>query len=174
MLAATTIDDPITVRAAADGDADSLHAYLAALTAEQLPVLFARAQAPTRERVAEMIARNTSDQRYLLLVAIEDGRVVGMLDFFGKPLAQQHHVGGFGMTVDRGWRGRGIGTRLLRSLLAWAAQRGYRRIELEVFANNPDAIRLYEREGVVPEGRRRGAIVVDGAEIDLVLMARRI
>jgi len=49
-----------------------------------------------------------------------------------------------------------------------------RRRNLEVFANNPDAIRLYGREGFVHEGHRRGAIVVDGAEIDLVLMTRRI
>jgi RimJ/RimL family protein N-acetyltransferase len=174
MLVSTTVREAVTIRAAAQDDADWLHAYLAALAAEQLPVLFTRAQAPTRERAAEMIARNTTDERYLLLVAVEDRRVVGMLDFLGKPHAQQRHVGAFGMTVDRSFRGRGIGTRLLRALIAWAARRGYRRIELEVFANNPDAVRLYQREGFVHEGRCRGAIMVDGAEIDLLLMAKRI
>ena len=97
-----------------------------------------------------------------------------MLDFFGKPAAQQRHVGGFGMTVRRERRGQGIGRRLLHALLDWTKPRGYRRIELEVFANNPGAIRLYEREGFAQEGRRRGTVMVGDTEVDMLMMAKRV
>jgi putative acetyltransferase len=171
---AQEVCEAITIRAAEAADGDALHAYLAALTAEQLPVLFARSEPPARERVTEMIARNGSDQRYLLLVARDGDGVVSMLDFFGKPAAQQRRVSGFGMTVQRERRGQGIGRRLLHALLDWTKPRGYHRIELEVFANNPGAIRLYEREGFVHEGRRRGAVMVGDTVVDMIMMAKRV
>ena len=49
---------------------------------------------------------------------------------------------------------RGLGTALLRAVLAWSAAAGARRLSLEVRAGNTPAIRLYERFGLRPEGRR--------------------
>jgi GNAT superfamily N-acetyltransferase len=166
--------DTLTIRPALPFDAEPLHAYLAALADERLPVLFARATPPVPERVLAMIARNTGDERYRLLLAVEDGGIAGMLDFIGAANAQQRHVGGFGMSVRRERRGRGIGTRLLRTLYGFTIGRGYRRLELDVFATNRGAIGLYEREGFLHEGRRRGAVMVGEAEVDLLLMAKRI
>ncbi len=166
--------DTLTIRPALPFDAEPLHAYLAAIAAEKLPVLFAREAPPAAERVAAMIARNTGDERYCLLLAVEDSGVAGMLDFMGASHAQQRHVGGFGMSVRRDQRGRGVGTRLLRTLYGFALGRGYRRLELDVFSNNKGAIGLYEREGFLHEGRRRGAVMVGEAEVDLLMMAKRI
>lgn len=53
-------------------------------------------------------------------------------------------------------RRRGTGAALLRAVLAWAAEHGARRLGLEVRAGNTAALRLYERLGLKPEGRRRG------------------
>jgi RimJ/RimL family protein N-acetyltransferase len=53
-----------------------------------------------------------------------------------------------------------------------AEEAGLTRIELEVFASNHAAIRLYERHGFVIEGVKRGARVLDGIVDDLVCMAR--
>ncbi|MDZ4064392.1 MAG: GNAT family N-acetyltransferase, partial [Coriobacteriia bacterium] len=51
---------------------------------------------------------------------------------------------------------------------------GVHRIEIEAFANNPDVVRLYERLGFEHEGRREGAVVVDGKYVDVVLLAKRL
>lgn len=166
--------DTLTIRPALPFDAAALHAYLIALCDERLPVLFARAAPPPEDRVAAMIARNTADERYCLLLAVEENGIAGMLDFMGEPRPQQHHVGSFGMSVARDRRGRGIGTRLLRALAGFAARRGYSRLELEVFSTNRSAISLYEHDGFVHEGRRRGAVMVGDAEVDLLMMAKRI
>ncbi len=142
--------------------------------AERLPVLFAREAPPTPEQVAAMIARNTDDERCALFVAVENGAVVGMLDFSRLARPQQRHVGSFGMSVARSARGRGIGTRLLRALYAFAKEHGYRKLELEVFATNGPAIVLYESQGFVHEGRRRGAVMVGEEAVDLLLMGKGI
>lgn len=58
--------------------------------------------------------------------------------------------------------------------IASAVAQGMERIELEVFASNARAIRLYERLGFVTEGVKRGARKLDGVYEDNVLMAWRL
>jgi RimJ/RimL family protein N-acetyltransferase len=163
-----------TIRTALPSDAEALTDYIAAIVAERLPVLFAREAPPAPEQVAAMIARNAADERACLLLALDGAAVVGMLDFSGHARAQQRHVGSFGMSVARAARGRGIGTRLLRALYAFAKEHGYRKLELEVFASNGPAIVLYESHGFVHEGRRRGAVMVGDEAVDLLLMGKGI
>ncbi len=52
-------------------------------------------------------------------------------------------------------RGRGVGTRLLRFLLEFAAGQGCREATLEVRPSNETALRLYRRAGFLPVGRRK-------------------
>ena len=67
-------------------------------------------------------------------------------------------------------RERGYGRLLLTSILNQAFDSGFQRIELEVFASNARAIRLYDRLGFVVEGRRRQLIKIDDRRDDLILM----
>ncbi|MBX3065815.1 MAG: GNAT family N-acetyltransferase [Anaerolineae bacterium] len=51
------------------------------------------------------------------------------------------------MSVDKSLRRAGIGSRILRALIAAARQRGYQRIVLETTATWDDAIDFYKRHG---------------------------
>jgi ribosomal-protein-alanine N-acetyltransferase len=51
-------------------------------------------------------------------------------------------------------RRQGLGTALLRAILAWALQNGARHLALEVRAGNSPAIAFYQQFGLVDEGRR--------------------
>ncbi|GAA3695879.1 GNAT family protein [Arthrobacter ginkgonis] len=69
-------------------------------------------------------------------------------------------------------RGRGLGTEAIRLLLDYAfAQTDLFRIELEVYTFNTRALRVYERVGFIPEGRRRAAHVFDGVRFDAITMS---
>ncbi len=81
-------------------------------------------------------------------------------------------MGSIGISVDRDWRGRGIGTLLLEYLIDWAPAHGIAQIEIEAFANNPRAVALYERHGFEREGVRRGAVMVDGEYVDVICLGR--
>ncbi|GAB1364790.1 N-acetyltransferase [Rhodobacter sp.] len=70
-------------------------------------------------------------------------------------------------------RRRGLGRKLLARFIYQAQLRGAGRAFLEVSAENPGAIALYESAGFAASGRRRGYYAVpDGTRIDAVVMAR--
>lgn len=76
------------------------------------------------------------------------------------------------MSVARPHRGQGVGYDLLTRGIQWAQSTGIvTRMELKVYAENRPAIRLYERCGLVREGRRRSAIYQNGRYYDDLMMA---
>ena len=67
--------------------------------------------------------------------------------------------------------GQGYGTEATRLIVTYGfEQLGLHRIELEVFAFNPRAQRVYEKVGFVREGVRRDALFWDGAFHDAMIM----
>jgi len=103
-------------------------------------------------------------------LALADGVVVGWCDVTPLPFEGMRHVGRLGMGLLPAYRGQGLGKRLLREVLRRAFASGLLRVELEVFASNAAAIRLYDEERFVTEGRKRRARILDGAADDTVVM----
>lgn len=69
-------------------------------------------------------------------------------------------------------RNRGFGTEASKLLLRFAFETlRLNRVELEVYAFNPRAIRVYQRLGFVMEGTRREALYWDDEWIDAHIMA---
>jgi RimJ/RimL family protein N-acetyltransferase len=67
---------------------------------------------------------------------------------------------------------RGLGTEASRMILGHAFDTvGVHRVELEVYAFNPRARRVYEKIGFVYEGTKRAALCWDGEWIDAHTMA---
>lgn len=110
-----------------------------------------------------------------VLVAEVDGAPAGYLGL--RPptrLATNAHVRQVqGLAVAPARRGAGVGAALLAAADRRCAEHGVRRLTLRVLATNAPARRLYDRAGFVVEGVLRGEFVVDGREVDDVLMARR-
>jgi ribosomal protein S18 acetylase RimI-like enzyme len=89
----------------------------------------------------------------VFMVAEQEGRLIGQ----GISLVRTHKKGQTGriysLSVSEEARGKRIGLRLLRSMMAKLAERGVKRVYLEVEETNGRAIRLYERNGFKRVGR---------------------
>ena len=106
-----------------------------------------------------------------MMVALAGGKVVGWCDVRREFFPSRAHRRTLGMGLLPEWRGRGIGRRLLEATLAQARRSGFKRIELDVHADNPRAIALYEKAGFVREGIVRDASLIDSVFRDAILMA---
>lgn len=84
------------------------------------------------------------------VVAVGGGQVIGMLHVD----VSRFGFGEFGMCVDRDWRGRGVGSALVRAAISWSRDRGLHKLCLEVFPHNAAAIAMYRKAGFVQEGHR--------------------
>ncbi len=111
----------------------------------------------------------------LALLALIDGQLVGELDVrcAANRRVIRHHAM-LGISVRDGWRGRGIGSALMITLIDWAADHPFiEQLRLGVFADNHGALRLYEALGFVREGVRVRAFRRDSGDyVDDILMYR--
>ena len=108
------------------------------------------------------------------LVAEVDGHVVGncIIGRVGPAVtSEQAHVGELGISVDRKFRGRGIGTALLEQALEQSHSK-FEVLYLSVFSFNTRAQKLYERFGFTVCGLLPRAVKRRGQYFDLVRMAR--
>lgn len=109
-----------------------------------------------------------------MLVASVDGDLVGQINVMTFPNSpRRKHVGEIGMAVRDDWQGRGVGTALMQAAVDlsdnWLA---LTRLELEVFVDNPPAVRLYQKFGFEIEGVKRAFAYRDGRYVDVYAMAR--
>lgn len=105
------------------------------------------------------------------VVAVDGDRVVGGCDITPLQLKGFTHIGRLGMFVRREWRGQGIGKQLLTACLSAAKQAGLEKVELQVFADNLTAIRIYESAGFRREGLKARGRKWRGKYQDVALMA---
>jgi ribosomal protein S18 acetylase RimI-like enzyme len=104
----------------------------------------------------------------VMSVAEVDGRVVGncVVDRAGANASSEAgHVGTLGILVDAAFRGRGVGSALLRHAID-ACRGKFEVVRLSVFSVNQRAQRLYRRFGFevcghVPRAVRRGSTYFD-------------
>jgi len=129
------------------------------------------------EEGMKSIGRLLKDKRCLALVA-EVGagktrKIVGNLTLtrYGS-VEKTRHVRVLGMLVAKGYRGMGIGTKLIAYALEWArSQKDVEKVVLGVFSSNKRAFRLYERFGFKVEGVKRRHYIIAGNHADEIDMA---
>lgn len=108
-----------------------------------------------------------------VLVVEDDGDVVGYVAIHQPiPLPSHRHVLEInGLAVEPRHQGRGVGRLLVEESKKEARRRGARKLSLRVLAPNHSARRLYESCGFVVEGTLRAEFLLEGEEVDDVLMA---
>ncbi len=147
---------------------EGFHRCLDAVARERRYLAFL--QAPPLDSTRDFVLHNIA-HGVPQFVALRGREVVGWCDI--SPLEREgfRHCGRLGMGVRADARRRGIGTRLIERTVRAAIEMGLERIELEVYASNEPAIRLYEKVGFVVEGTKVRARKLEGAYDDMIEMA---
>ena len=162
----------LEIREASIENVRDVHRYMSRIFELQLSGLSLRPQGITLEETKKYLPVSLGSREQLCAVAVSGGRIAGQLTFSAYSKPEYTHGGIFGMSVDPEFWRQGVATRLLGFLDSWAAAAGFEKLDLEVWANNRPAIRLYEKSGYTHEGCRRNAIKTKGEVIDLMLMGK--
>lgn len=103
------------------------------------------------------------------LVVLDKDAIVGWCDITPHTYEGFTHVGHLGMGLLPNYRRQGWGTKLTSEALHFAFKTGLEKIELEVFASNVGAIKLYHNIGFSEEGCKRNARKLDGHYDDIIM-----
>lgn len=150
-------------------DARGFWVALASVAREKKYIL--TVEPPPFENTKAFVKDNV-EKNYAQYVAVCDDSIIGWADIIPLEHPTMAHVGSLGMGVVAEYRGQGIGSKLLSSVIHHAWESGLKRLELEVFSDNEAAIALYKKHGFVQEGVKRFARAIDGHYQDIIVMAQ--
>jgi L-amino acid N-acyltransferase YncA len=159
----------LTVRSARESDAEAIARIYNQGIEDRVATLETELRAP-EERRRWMAARGP---RHPVIVAEAAGTIVGWasLNQFNPRPAYQH-VADFSVYVERDWRGKGVGRRLLEALIELARGIGYHKMVLSAFPFNQSGVALYERLGFRTVGIYKEQGLLDGKWTDTIVMEK--
>ena len=165
----------VTLRPARAGDADAVCRIYNQGIEDRVATLETELRTP-EERREWMAARGP---RHPVIVAESGetpgapGTVVGWgsLNVF-NPRPAYRHVADFSVYVERAWRGKGVGHRLLERLIEVAREIGYHKMVLSTFPTNTGGVKLYKRLGFSRVGIYREQGKLDGQWVDTLIMEK--
>ena len=131
------------------------------------PVIVAEARLPERVERSEPLGRAGDSPGARPMVVIG----WGSLNQF-NPRKAYEHVADFSVYVEREWRGKGVGRRLLDRLIELAREIGYHKMVLSTFPFNEPGVALYERLGFRRVGVYREQGMLDGKWVDTLIMEK--
>jgi GNAT superfamily N-acetyltransferase len=110
----------------------------------------------TEQDMAERLEALAGQPEYVLFVAEETGRIVGLVGaFLGYALEFSGPWGRLmGLVVDEPFRGRGIGRRLMVRIEGWLRDQGATRLTLTSGKQRTEAHRFYRHLGYEETGLR--------------------
>lgn len=107
----------------------------------------------TPAQEGDFLKKKTESRDEIEIIAQVDDRVVGTAGIEHVGLKEKvRHRAEFGISVDKAYWGLGIGRALTEACIECAKTAGYMQLELEVVADNTNAISLYQSVGFIEYG----------------------
>ena len=169
-MVAFAISIMITLRAATADDAEAICTIFNQGIADRIATLETAPRTPDERR--QWLA-DRGPRHPVIVAGNDDGPIVGWesLNAF-NPRAAYDHVADFSVYVERSWRGRGVGARLLAGLIDRARDLNYHKLVLAALAHNAAGVALYTRAGFSPVGIYHEQGQLDGRWVDVLLMEK--
>lgn len=143
----------ITYRAARPSDAAQLLAFLKAVGAESDNLSFGADGVPfCAEQEAQFLESLSKDSRSVMLLALDGETIVANGCIEGYKNLRFRHRCNLALSVRKPYWGNGIGSELMRRLIAFARESGAEVISLEVRSDNERAKALYRKFGFIRYG----------------------
>ena len=124
------------------------------------------------EQAEKFLKEYSEDEKALLIFVFLNGEIAGSISLGDvSNMMKLKHRANFGVMVRKKYWNLGIGNLLITRILQIAKDTGYEQVELGVFENNENAIRIYKKIGFEEWGRvRRAFKLKNGNYYDEIIM----
>ena len=124
------------------------------------------------EQAEKFLKEYSEDEKALLIFVFLNGEIAGSISLRGvSNMMKLKHRANFGVMVRKKYWNLGIGNLLITRMLQIAKDTGYEQVELGVFENNENAIRIYKKIGFEEWGRvHRAFKLKNGNYYDEIIM----
>ncbi|MBO4864748.1 MAG: GNAT family N-acetyltransferase [Eubacterium sp.] len=126
----------------------------------------------TLEAEQEILEKLKNDPYVIMMAATVDGKIAGNGSIAGIGVKRKiQHRCSMAIALYKEYWNLGIGKAMIDYMTELAASIGWHQVDLEVVAENEQAIRLYKKCGFIETGRRHNALKFDdGTYHDEILM----
>ncbi|HEX7222176.1 MAG TPA: GNAT family protein [Candidatus Limnocylindrales bacterium] len=161
----------VYLRALEPDDAELIHSWYAHADTARLMGEWPRSLARRRADAETAVRESGRDWFAFVVCLVADDRPVGRADVF--EVDRLNGSAGFGLAIgEHSERGRGLGTDAVNAILDFCfGQLRLERVWLVTDSVNDRAQHVYEKTGMIHEGRLRKAFYQDGAYQDDIRMA---
>jgi hypothetical protein len=111
-------------------------------------------------------------KKFITVVCEVEQQIVGYVSVEESVWELSQHAGELGIAVLPQFRGVGVGSALLDSVLKAASEKGFKKVNLSVFHTNRYAISLYKRFGFKKVGRKKKQFCLNGKYVDEIIMEK--
>ncbi|MGF7087721.1 RimJ/RimL family protein N-acetyltransferase [Kroppenstedtia sanguinis] len=152
-------------------DAPELRQRLARVIRERVYLDETPDSLPDSQEQKEEI-KQIQDAGGMYAVVKVDGIIAGTAQLRKGSRGVSDHTATFRTWLIPGYRGMGLGKKLMEYTIDWAQDNNLEKINLDVWSNNERAIRLYRKYGFRLEGNRRRQGILNGEYVDEIFMSR--
>jgi RimJ/RimL family protein N-acetyltransferase len=156
-------------------DAEILKNYINKISLEKTFILMQGVQKTLRDEIKWIQNFLKTPNKTVIILAFVDKKLVGVSDISLKDEAKKH-IGSFGITITKKFRGQGIGEKLMDLVISESIKniKDLKIIELEVFGQNKTAQNLYRKLGFIEYGKLPKSLKRRGQFDDAIYMYKKI
>lgn len=168
----------ITIRHLRRDDVELLLSYINILSKEQTFIMYQGRQLvfEGEKKYVNDFVDKAEEGHAVKLMMFHGNILIGMGDITRSSFEAEPHVGNFGISIAKEWRGKGLGSFLMDKTLeeAQKTMTGLKIILLGVFSNNPIAENMYKKKGFMKYGNLPKGLLHKGEYIDHIYMYKTI
>ncbi|HPN38354.1 MAG TPA: GNAT family N-acetyltransferase [Melioribacteraceae bacterium] len=108
----------------------------------------------------------------IIILAKEGDELIGYIEGERGTFRRNRHVIHFNIAIKLLYTGKGVGAKLIKKFEKECENYNIERIELTVFCDNDNAVKLYKKMGYTIEGTKINSFKVNGIDKNEYLMAK--
>lgn len=161
----------IIIRNVSVEDAKSMIEYVNIISSESDNLTYGSGEFNfTVEQEQKYIESMNNNPLNLFIVATINDEIVSIAQIQSNKTIRLSHLGKIALSVKQKYWRKGIGNQMMKTLIQWAKNNNFKKLNLEVVTTNEGAISLYKKHDFIIEGTNKRSMMIKENYIDTYYM----